>query len=128
MATTHTFGPWIAEDLQIVGKFNRQSIATIVLAGNSRQMMRANARLIAAAPDLLLTLQIAKCVVELNQRRLTMEETLESCQRARDHFAARVGELRAALELCADQLEHIPHNPRDCERAASIARHILSLA
>lgn len=87
---THTAGPWIT-DGKFIKCIDHAKYYAVARASNplfTKEGNEANARLIAAAPDLLHALK--KCLT-------TFEEHTVAGERLSDHYAVRISQARAAI-------------------------------
>ena len=67
--TTHTPGPWVVSFPHIVAKDARETLVCEVTGTASNDAAQADARLIAAAPDLLAVLASCVFAIEIVQRQ-----------------------------------------------------------
>jgi len=96
MTAAHTPGPWTAEQRTPKAAYNSEPYWRVSTAGGSCMYVgcgdvedEADARLIAAAPDLLAALQ-ALCVLEADGMQAA-ESAIESWERARAAIAKATG-------------------------------------
>lgn len=125
----HTPGPWKVNDLGYVGTAESESGWTLISVPAAEieadghfiklppdEEQKANARLIAAAPELLSTLQAASAQLDSACRDFAaLVETSEACM-STNALRARQGSLLAKLAAV------------NCERAAQKAQAVISKA
>ena len=95
--TTHTPGPWTVKGRYVEALDDRQTIVCEVTGSSENPIARADARLIAAAPELLAAL--SECVAEL--RLLNLKE--DGQQKYNTPASLKIVQAHAAIRAATGQ-------------------------